>query len=241
MKLPRIHSFVKSNYASCSFRSLCCILRSFKTGNSVCIQHQLLLILPLPPLRRRAALKRNTLGKHQNMSCNENQYSFYQNLISNIFVCPAEENASLKIFPGYPSLCPHSCCVQAIGVDNRGGLCLNIRLCLIRQKIVKINTAGSFVRMWQGRGKSDRILLSHTWTVSPFTHVSANDLSLQTERYQNQSPNSFLKDELEDFFQKSFFFLKKKKEKNPKLRNRISPTPPSLRQSDERKSGFQRP
>lgn len=67
--------------------------------------------------------------------------------------------------------------------------------------------------MWQGRGKSDRILLSHTWTVSPFTHVSANDLSLQTERYQNQSPNSFLKDELEDFFQKSFFFLKKKKEK----------------------------
>lgn len=86
------------NIASCSFRSLCCILRSFKTGNSVCIQHQLLLILPLPPLRRRAALKRNTLGKHQNTSCNENQYSFYQNLIPNIFVCPAEENASLKSF-----------------------------------------------------------------------------------------------------------------------------------------------
>lgn len=126
--------FKKSYHASCSFRLLCCILRRFKNGNSVCIQHQLLLILPLPPLCRGAALKRNTLGMHQNMSHKENKYSFYQNSIPNIPCVPSRRKCLFWNLGGNLPLCPRSCCISAIGVDHRGGPSLIIRLCLIGKK-----------------------------------------------------------------------------------------------------------
>lgn len=94
-----------------------------------------------------------------------------------------------------------------------------------------------FVRMWQGRGESDGMPLSFTRSVSPFTHVLVV-CHFRLEDINSSHQIHFSKMNWKISFRNTFSFLKKKK-KN--LQNRISPKPQSLRQSDEHKSGFQRP
>lgn len=116
------------------------------------------------------------------------------------FCVPSRRKCLFKNLPGYPSLCPHYCCVSAIGVDHRGGPCLKIRLCLIRQKIMKINRVGFFCKD-VARAREVKQNTSFPYLVCFLFHPCIY-LSLQTGRYQHQSPNSFLKDELEDFTSK---------------------------------------